>query len=149
MAEEKMKILYLMRILLEETDQDHILNAEQLCQKMESRYALTCNRKTIYSDIDRLKKYGLMVQQLKGDKQGYFVEDRKFSLPELKLLVDAVQVSKFITKTKSRELIAKLETLTSKENAKQLQRDVVIYNRVKTDNDAIYDNVDVIYKADM
>ena len=147
MAEEKMKILYLMRILLEETDQDHILNAEQLCQKMESRYSLTCNRKTIYSDIDRLKKYGLMVQQLKGDRQGYYVEDRKFSLPELKLLVDAVQVSKFITKTKSRELIAKLETLTSKENAKQLQRDVVIYNRVKTDNDAIYDNVDVIYKA--
>lgn len=77
MAEEKMKILYLMRILLEETDQDHILNAEQLCQKMESRYSLTCNRKTIYSDIDRLKKYGLMVQQLKGDRQGYYAENRK------------------------------------------------------------------------
>ncbi len=147
MAEEKMKILYLMKILLEDTDKEHILNASELCDRMQSRYSMACNRKTVYSDVERLRTFGIKVEQIKGDRQGYYVSERAFSLPELKLLVDAVQVSKFITKTKSRELIAKLETLTSKENAKQLQRDVVIYNRVKTDNDAIYDNVNVIYKA--
>ena len=135
MAEEKLKILYLMQVLLEETDPSHPVNATQLCEKMQSRYEYSYNRKTIYTDIERLKAYGMKIGQIKGKRFGYYVEKRDFDLPELKLLVDAVQSSKFITKERSEELITKLEKLTSHENAKQLQRQVFIYNRIKADND--------------
>lgn len=147
MAEEKLKILYLMQMLMEETDPAHPLNATQLCEKMQSRHEYSYNRKTIYADIERLRAYGMKIGQTKGSSFGYFVEKRDFDLPELKLLVDAVQSSKFITKEKSEDLIKKLENLTSHENAKQLQRQVFIYNRIKTDNDAIYANVDAIHAA--
>ena len=147
MAEEKLKILYLMQVLMEETDPAHPLNATQLCEKMQSRHEYSYNRKTIYADIERLRAYGMKIGQTKGSSFGYFVEKRDFDLPELKLLVDAVQSSKFITKEKSEELIKKLENLTSHENAKQLQRQVFIYNRIKADNDAIYANVDAIHAA--
>ena len=147
MAEEKLKILYLMQMLLEETDSAHPMNATQLCERMQSRYEYSYNRKTIYTDIKRLQAYGIKIAQTKGSSFGYYVEKRDFDLAELKLLVDAVQSSKFITKEKSEDLIRKLARLTSNENAKQLQRQVFIYNRIKTDNDAIYSNVDAIHKA--
>ena len=147
MAEEKLKILYLMQVLLEETDQAHPLNASQLCEKMESLYGYGYNRKTIYTDIKRLQEFGLKIEQTKGSSFGYYVAKRDFDLAELKLLVDSVQSSKFITKAKSEELIKKLEKQTSKENAKQLQRQVYIYNRIKKDNDEIYANVDAIHAA--
>ncbi len=85
------------------------------------------------------------IGQLRGSTPGYYVDERDFELAELKLLVDAVQSSKFITEEKSRELIRKLGRLTSRENSKQLQRQVYIINRPKTDNDAIYQNVDAIH----
>ena len=147
MAEEKMKILYLMKILLEETDRNHILNAVELSERMASRYDLPCSRKTIYGDVERLRSFGIKVEQVKGDRQGYFVEEREFSLPELKLLVDAVQSSKFITKARSEELIRKLEKLTSRENAGQLQRQVYIYNRPKTVTERALESVDLIHAA--
>ena len=147
MARDKLKILYLMQLLLEETDPDHPMNATQLCERMESRYDCSYERRTIYSDIGLLQDYGLDIKQLKGKSFGYYVEKRDFDLPELKLLVDAVQSSKFITKEKSEELIKKLENQTSHENARQLQRQVFIYNRIKADNDAIYKNVDAIHTA--
>ena len=147
MAEEKLKILYLMQMLLEETDPAHPMNATQLCERMQSRYEYSYNRKTIYTDIKRLQAYGIKIAQTKGSSFGYYVEKRDFDLAELKLLEDAVQSSKFITKEKSEDLIRKLARLTSNENAKQLQRQVFIYNRIKTDNDAIYSNVDAIHKA--
>ncbi len=147
MAEEKLKILYLMKILLDETDKDHILNASELCDRMQARYSLPCNRKTIYGDVERLQTFGIKVEQVKGDRQGYYVADREFSLPELKLLVDAVQSSKFITKTGSEELIRKLEKLTSWENARKLRRQVFIINRTKTLNEAALECVDLIHEA--
>ena len=148
MAEnDKLKLLYLMQILLEQTDEKHILNAIELCEKLESEYGLTCNRKTIYRDVERLRTFGIEIEQIKGDKQGYYVAARDFELPELKLLVDAVQSSKFITKKKSDELIKKLGKLASKEEAKQLERYVFIYNRPKTENETIYYNVDAIHNA--
>ena len=148
MAEnDKLKLLYLMRILLEETDERHILNAIELCEKLERDYGLTCNRKTIYRDVERLRTFGIEVEQIKGDHQGYYIAARDFELPELKLLVDAVQSSKFITKKKSDELIKKLGKLASREEAKQLERYVFIYNRPKTENETIYYNVDAIHSA--
>ena len=147
MAEEKLKILYLMQVLLEETDPEHPLNATQLIERMQSRYDYSYNRKTIYADIGRLQAYGMQIGQTKGSSFGYYVEKRDFDLAELKLLVDAVQSSKFITKEKSEDLIRKLAGLTSNEYAKQLQRQVFIYNRIKADNDAIYANVDALHEA--
>ena len=147
MADEKLKILQLRQLLLDETDKEHPLNAAQIIEKMMSLYGFSYNRKTIYADVERLKSYGMLIEQNRGQNGGYYVVNRNFELPELKLLVDAVQSSKFITKKQSAELIKKLERETSRENAKQLQRQVFIYNRIKTGNMAIYNNVDVIHAA--
>lgn len=144
MAEEKLKILYLMQLLLEETDEANPLNAAQIAQKMEDRYGLSYHRKTIYLDVERLQNFGLDIVQTGN---GYYIAKRDFELPELKLLVDAVQSSKFITKDKSEALIRKLERQASTMNARQLQRQVFIYNRIKAGNDEIYDNVDAIHAA--
>lgn len=148
MADDKLKILYLMKLLLNETEKDHPLNAAEIAEKMKERYNYTTyNRKTVYADIERLKTYGLKIGQAKGASFGYFVEERDFDLAELKLMVDAVQSSKFITKRKSRELIQKLGTLTSEYNARHLKREVYIRNRIKSSNDSIYANVDTIHAA--
>lgn len=147
MADEKLKILWLRELLLEETDGEHALNAAQITEKMESRYGCTCNRKTVYADVERLRSYGMRIEQSRGQNSGYYVKHRDFELPELKLLVDAVQSSKFITKERSEELIRKLEKETSREYAKQLRRQVFIYNRIKAGNEAIYKNVDAIHTA--
>lgn len=148
MADDKLKILYLMKMLLDETDPEHPMNASEIADKMNRRYNYTTyNRKTIYSDIERLRTFGLSIGQTKGANFGYFIKDRVFSLAELKLMVDAVQSSKFITKGKSVELIRKLETLTSEHNARFLKREVYIRNRIKSSNDSIYNNVDAIHAA--
>lgn len=147
MADNKMKILLLMKLMLEETDKDHSLNAAQICEKLEARCGSSCERRTVYSDIEQLREYGIHIEQSKGRGGGYYIGSREFDLPELKLLVDAVQSSKFITKEKSEELIGKLEKQTSCWNASQLQRQVYIYNRIKTGNASIYKNVDSIHAA--
>ena len=137
MADEKLKILYLKDLLME-TDKDHTLNARELCELMESRHGYSYDRRTIYTDIRRLIQYGMKIDQKKGASFGYYVKEHPFELPELKLLVDSVQSSKFITKEKSDDLIRKLEKLTTEENAAELQRHVFILGRIKADNDAIY-----------
>ena len=108
---------------------------------------ISTNRKSIYDDIETLKEWGMDILYTKEKPAGYYVGSRKFELPELKLLVDAVQSSKFITVKKSRELIKKLESLASVSEAKQLQRNVYITNRNKTLNESIYYNVDKIHDA--
>ena len=143
---QKMKTLYLMRILLEKTDEKHMMTANELASALLD-YGYKAERKSIYTDIEALQSYGLDIVQQKGSNPGYYVASRDFELPELKLLVDAVQSSKFITTKKSAELIKKLECMASKFEAQQLQRDVFIYNRPKTDNETIYYNVDQIHNA--
>ena len=142
----KMKTLYLMQILLQRTDEKHMMSANELAAALQE-YGLKAERKSIYADIEALQAYGLDIVQQKGSNPGYYVASRNFELPELKLLVDAVQSSKFITTKKSAELIKKLENMASKYEAQQLQRDVFIYNRPKTDNETIYYNVDQIHNA--
>jgi len=142
----KLKILYLMDILLNKTDENHIMTATDLCAALKE-YDVSAERKSIYNDIAALQEYGMDIVQQKGANAGYYVASRDFELAELKLLVDAVQSSKFITSKKSQELISKLESLTSKYEAQQLQRDVFIYNRPKTYNETIYYNVDKIHNA--
>ena len=143
---QKMKLLTLMQILLEQTDEKHILSAADLCKELE-KYDIKAERKSIYNDIAVLQDFGLDIVQQKGGHSGYYIASREFELAELKLLVDAVQASKFITSKKSAELIKKLEHQASKYDAQYLRRDVFIYNRPKSVNETIYYNVDMIHAA--
>lgn len=139
---QKIKILYLLDILREYTDEQHILNTEEIIEKLDA-YGISAERKSIYSDISNLKEYGYDIQ-MKKNPTGYYLADREFQLPELKILVDSVQSSKFLSKNKSNELIKTLEKFASKYEAKQLQRQVYVADRVKTTNESIYYNVDEI-----
>lgn len=143
---QRMKLLYLMKILLEQTDEEHTLTMGEIIKKLE-QYDVSAERKSIYDALEDLRKFGLDIIMVKGRYSAYYVGSRDFELPELKLLVDAVQSSKFITKSKSMELIGKLENLASKYQAGKLQRQVYVMNRVKTMNEGIYYNVDAIHEA--
>ena len=143
---QKIKILYLMQILLEETDDDHALTSAQLIDKLAA-LDVKVERKTLYDDIETLRHFGLDILNRKESPAGYYIGSRQFELAELKLLVDTVQASRFITAKKSDELIHKLEQLTSHHEARQLQRQVTVTGRIKTMNESIYYNVDKIHDA--
>ncbi|MBQ6428337.1 MAG: WYL domain-containing transcriptional regulator [Oscillospiraceae bacterium] len=144
---QKLKMLYLVRILSEETDEDHALTTQEIITKLKD-YGVNAERRTLYKDIDFLEQYGLdIIEEQTGKGYYYHLGSRDFELPELKLLVDAVQSSKFITEKKSRELIKKLGGLASRHDAGRLHRQVVISGRVKTINESIYYNVDLIHEA--
>ena len=143
---QKLKLLYITQYLMENTDENHIATTTELIDYLASN-GITAERKSIYTDIELLIDYGLDIVKVKGRPAGYQLVSRQFELAELKLLVDAVQASKFITSKKSRELIGKLETLCSKKEARQLHRQVVVTNRTKAVNENIYYNVDQIYSA--
>ena len=145
--DQKLRTLYLMEILLERTDEEHMLNASELCAILDQEYGISTDRRTIYTEMEILDKFGLDIQQKKGKKPGYYICARDFELPELKLLVDAVQSSKFITEKKSKELIQKLEKLCCKTDAAMLSKYVFIVNRPKTENETVYYNVDYIHNA--
>ena len=143
----KLRTLRVMQILHDRTDENHILNATEISNILENEFGMKADRRTIYSEIDTLQTFGLDIIQKKGKTPGYYLADRQFELPELKLLVDTVQSAKFLTEKKSRELIRKLEHFCSKYEAEQLSRQVVIINRPKTNNETIYYNVDYIHGA--
>ena len=143
---QKLKILYLMRILLTSTDETHPLSATELISKL-AECGVSAERKTIYDDIETLRQFGLDIVKAKTKSFGYYVGVRDFELPELKLLADAVQSSKFITEKKSLGLIIKLESLASNYDAGKLRRQVFVQNRVKSMNETIYYSVDTIHEA--
>ena len=144
---QKMKLLYILKILTEKTDESHCLPAQEIIALLAS-YGITAERKSIYDDIECLNHFGYDIVNVKSRKGGgYYLASREFELPELKLLVDAVQASRFITQKKSRELISKIEKLAGPYEGKQLQRQVFVAGRVKTENESIYYNVDRIHKA--
>ena len=143
---QKLKLLYLYQILLQRTDENHKLTTDELRAALE-RCGITAERKSIYSDIEALQNFGLDVICQRGTGGGYYVASREFELPELKLLVDAIQCSRFITEKKSNELIGKIEHLTSDHEAHTLQRQVYVSERVKTLNEQIYYNIDALHAA--
>ena len=144
---QKLKMLYLVKIFSEETDDLHPLTMPQIIEKLQA-YGVNANRKTLYLDFEELRNFGLdIVTDKLGHDFFYSLGSRDFELPELKLLVDSVQSSKFITDKKSTELIKKLESLVSRYEGKQLHRQVVISGRVKAMNESIYYNVDKLHEA--
>lgn len=146
LSHQKLKIMYLMKILLEKTDEEHTITVPEMISEL-SKLGISAERKSVYDDIEYLKLFGIDICSRKSKTTDYFVASRDFELPELKLLVDSIQSSKFITHKKSLELISKIEKLTSSHNAKKLHRQVFVSNRVKTLNERIYYNVDRIHEA--
>lgn len=146
-SNQKLKLIYLMKIFLERTDETHSITMPEIIDALAA-YDISAERKSLYSDIENLRVYGLDVIGTQEDRTySYHIGNRQFELAELKLLVDSVQSAKFITAKKSNELIKKIEGLASKYEASQLHRQVFVAGRVKTMNESIYYNVDRIHTA--
>lgn len=145
---QKFKFTYLMKIMQAKTDDEHSLTMPQIMDELE-KYDVTAERKSIYTDFqDMTEKFGVeIIKEQVGRETYYHVGAREFELAEVKLLIDAIQSSKFITLKKSRELIAKIKSFVSEHQAKQLQRQVYINDRVKTMNESVYYNVDDVHAA--
>ena len=144
---QKLKLYYLIKILQEKTDEDHGLTMPQIIEQLAA-YDVSADRKSIYDDMEAMRTLGLDVN---GEKEGkyfyYKLNTKKFELAELKLLVDSIQASKFITEKKSKELIEKLTSFASQYERTQLNRQLAVQGRIKTMNESIYYNVDEIHRA--
>ena len=146
-SNQKMKLIYLMKIMLERTDEEHGLSVGEITQALDA-CGIKAERKSIYDDLEALRVFGMdIVKNRDGRRTDYRVVSREFEMPELKLLVDAVQSSKFITRKKSAELIKKIEGFASVHEASRLHRQVFVANRIKTMNESIYLTVDQIHAA--
>lgn len=145
-ANQKLKLLYIARLLMRKSDENHLISTAQIIEEL-SHYGISAERKSIYDDIEALIYFGLDIIQVKGRQGGYYLGERDFELPELKLLVDSVQSSKFITQDKTYDLIRKIENLASVYDGQLLQRQVYIQNRVKSMNESVYYAVDAISDA--
>ena len=142
-SNQKLKLLVLKDYLLKNTDENHPVTIQEIIQELAG-HGINAERKSLYNDLEALRVYGLDIVQSKGK---YFVGERSFQTPELKLLVDSVQSSKFITQKKTRTLIKKIEELANVFDAELLERQVYVCNRVKSMNESAYYNVDKISDA--
>ena len=142
----KLKLLYIARFLYENSDEEHPVTLTDISDMLEN-HSVSASRKTLYSDIDLLTEFGMDIIKVRSKHNGYYLASRTFELPELKLLVDSIQSSKFITQKKTLQLITKLESLASVHQAKLLNRQVYVKNRVKSMNESVYYNVDNISNA--
>ena len=143
---QKLKILYLMKAFEEKTDREHPISVAEIIKYMDS-YGISVERKAVYDDIETLRVFGMKIENRRGRPSGYFLADRKFELPELKILMDAVQSSRFLTQKQSRELLRKLESLTSVSEARKLQYQTYTVPGVKSPNNEVYQNIQGIYDA--
>ncbi len=143
---QKQKLLYIIKMLHEKSDEDHPIKMDAIISMLDQK-GIRAERKSIYNDMDTLRDFGYDIVLTKGKNGGYFLASRDFESAELKILVDAVQASRFITARKSKELIGKITKLAGENEAKHLKREVYVVNRVKSDNESIFYNVDDIHRA--
>ena len=146
MPNQKLKLIYLSRILQERTDPNHGMTLSEISSAL-NEYGISAERKSLYDDLEALRLCGLDVCTSRDSHVRYYLNTRTFHMAELCLLTDAVQSSKFLTQKKSNELIRKLEGLGSKYEASQIHRQVFSTNRLKTENEEIYRNIEVIHEA--
>lgn len=144
---QKLKILYILDYLQRNSHEDHPVRSNELITMLDRQHNIHCDRKTVYSDIAALQDYGVDIVAVPGKNGGYYIASRNFELPELKLLIDAVQSSRYLTSKKSRELIEKLCAQCNEHDANLLKRNVFVSGRVKSMNETIYYNVDAIQEA--
>lgn len=145
-SDSKSRILHIYRILVEETDCEHQITIQQIIDRL-SEVGITAYRKTVQSDIRQLREFGFDIECKRSSQNRYYINSNVFTLSELKLLVDAVEASYFITQSKSAELIGKLSDLTSGHNADKLSRHIFLSKRMKSENEEIYEVVDKIHTA--
>ena len=144
---QKLKIFYIRDYLEKNSHENHPVRASELIDMLQRQHGIRCDRKTVYSDIAALQDYGMDIISTPGKNGGYYIASRNFDLPELKLLIDAVQSSRYLTESKSRELIEKLCAQCSIHDARLMRRNVIVSGRVKSMNESIYNNVDYIQEA--
>ena len=149
MAKEELhaRVLYLYQILRHYSDSNHPLTTQQILKIMDEQYHIKIHRVSVQNYVEILNSCGIKVNQLRAHDKYYYLEDRTFDIPELKLVMDAVQASRFIPATKTAELIEKLLTLTSDYNAERLRRNLYHANPVKPLDDGNYDIVSAINEA--
>ena len=145
--EAKLRPLYLGKIFHELTDEEHYLTTAQLIQILEERYGIKTHRQTIKAEIELLQRFGMDIQETKSTQNRYNLVSRQFDLAELKLLIDAVESSKFITVEKSMSLVSKLASLAGANRAAELKRNVRVEGKIKPENESIYYIVDTINDA--
>lgn len=144
---QKFKLYRLAQIMMKKTDEEHYITMPEIKEAL-AEYDITADRKSLYNDLRDLEILGIEVEgEQDGNRYRYHVVNRPFELPELKLLVDAIQSSKFITEKKSNSLIKKLETMVSEYDAQKLQRQIYVSGRIKAMNESIYYTVDAIHNA--
>ena len=146
-TESKIRPLLLLRILKERTDEDHTLSTPQLCNILKDEYGIETFRTTIKSDIDVLQHAGYSIQVTRSTQNQYNFIERDYDIPEIKLLLDAVMSSKFITKAKSDQLAAKIIELAGPYKSNELKRNLIVDGRIKQENEQIYLIVDAINEA--
>lgn len=140
----KIKLLKIWEMLKQDTDEDHPLTTNQIIEKLKAS-GIECDRKTLYQDIATLNAYGYEIIQRRGQhNNSYFVVDRNFDVPELRILMDAVQAASFITEKKTGEFIDKISALGGSNRAELLKKNIVVFNTTKHTNENIYYNIDKI-----
>lgn len=144
---QKLKIFYILDYLQRDSHEQKPVRAAELIAMLDREHNISCDRKTVYSDVAALIEYGVDIVSIPGKNGGYYIASRNFELPELKLLIDAVQSSRYLTEKKSRELIEKLLNQCNEQDARLMKRNVLVSGRVKSMNETIYYNVDTIQEA--
>ena len=145
--ESKIRLLSLCKLLYERSDEAHPLSTTQIIEILKNEYSISAHRTTISKDVDVLKEFGRDIGKIESTQNKYFIERRLFETSELKLLIDAVESSKFITDSKSKELVNKLTLMTSSEKAGEIKRNLLAEDRIRPENESIYGIVDAINEA--
>jgi predicted DNA-binding transcriptional regulator YafY len=143
----KLRPFYLAQILYERTDEDHSLSTAELMEILENEYGIKTHRQRIPADVEVLRSFGMEIQEIMSSQKRYNLISREYDIAEIKLLIDAVESSKFITKKKSEELVAKLSKMAGRNQAENLRRNIAAEDRIKYDNESIYLIIDGINEA--
>lgn len=139
----KIKLLFLHDIFSRQTDSEHVYSANELCELLED-YGISCERKSIYSDIDALREYGMDIVNVRAPKRGYYLNSRKFDVAEVRLLIDAVQAAKFISSKKTKALIYKIGNLLSEYQEEELREQIYVDSSFKSEKEDLYDIIKLL-----
>lgn len=145
-ANSKLRVFYIRDILSRYSDEEHPLNSTEIINLLERDYGITCERKTVYECIEALTEYGYDIIKA-GSKKGFFLASREFELPEIRLLIDAVQSADFISAKKSKALLKKFGNYASKYQYARIEKQVYIENRNKRDNETLFYNINSLHEA--
>lgn len=145
-ANSKLRLLYIRDILSEYSDEEHPLNSTDIISMLESKYGISCERKTVYDCIEALTDYGCDIIKA-GTKKGFFMASREFELPEIRVLIDAVQSADFISPKKSKALLEKLGKYASKYQFSKIEKQVYIENRNKRNNESLFYTINELHDA--